>query len=165
MAVFRDEPNNDHPNFTINVTPDFIMISTKRYVSDVSEPLPVPRSSYPNAIDSYSGVNYVTLALSQPVPSASTTGLRGNGTFYDDEDTWIFNMFRLSETSQPRASNARMVAFVHNEDHYREPQPVSGSCCFKSIGVRYSQDLGKSWTRSVLIITKSLQRRTWAVYR
>ncbi len=157
MVIFRDDGNNNHSNFTINVTPDFVMTSTKRYVSDVSEPLPILKSSYSNAIDSYSGVNYVTLPLSQKIPSASTTGLRGDGTFYDDEDLWTFNMFRLSETSQPGASNTSMVGFVHNEDHYRQPQPVSGSCCFKSIGVRYSQDLGKSWTRSVPIITKGIQ--------
>jgi hypothetical protein len=100
----------------------------------------------------------VTLPLSQPISPASTTGLRGDGTFYDDEDMWAFNMFRLSETSQPSAPNSSMVAFVHNEDHYRQPQTVSGSCCFKYIGVRYSQDLGKSWIRSVPITTKGVQK-------
>ena len=134
------------------------MTSTKRYVSDVSEPLPISKSGYVNAIDSYSGVNYVTVPLSQSVPSVSTTGLRGDGTFYDDEDMWIFNMFRLSETSKPDASNTSMVAFVHNEDHYRKPQPINGSCCFKTGGVRYSQDLGNSWTRSVPIITKKVEK-------
>ena len=67
-------------------------------------------------------------------------------------------MFRLSETSLPSAPNSSMVAFVHNEDHYRQPQTVSGSCCFKSIGVRYSQDLGKSLTRSVPITNKGVQK-------
>ena len=33
-------------------------------------------------------------------------------------------------------------------------------CTYKSIGVRYSQDLGKSWTRSVPIITKLVQPPT-----
>ncbi len=86
MVFFRDNGSNDQSNFTINVTSDFIMTSTKRYVSDVSEPLPISRSFYSNAIESYSGVDYVTLPLSQPIPPASTTGLRDDETFYDDGD-------------------------------------------------------------------------------
>lgn len=125
--------------------------------------LPGPNfKNYPNRIDSHSGTNFATLPSTQPVPDVSVTGLRDQGQYYDYNDVWLFNAFRLSETSQPNAPNtSMMIGFVHNEDYWSNQSPKYGAT-YKSIGVRYSSDLGLSWTRSVPIITSGVQCATYS---
>ena len=48
---------------------------------------------------------------------ASETGLCGNGTLYDKGTVWIFNAYRLSETSQPGADPNSLIGFEQNEDY------------------------------------------------
>lgn len=49
-----------------------------------------------------------------------------------------------------------MLAFSYNEDYYRDTD-LHQPCSFKFVGVRYSFDLSRSWTRSIPILTLGIQ--------
>ena len=156
MVAFCENTSNPQSDFIFNIPLDFRMRGPNNKVNNVTSPAAGNRSEYPNALPWREGTNYVRLPNDIPIPSADVTGTRGDGTHYDYNDRWLMNAFRLSETSQPDAPINDMIAFVHNEDYWGYGGAYNG-CTYKSIGVRYSHDLGKSWTRSVPIITKSVQ--------
>ena len=156
MFMMRKDPNDKNAGFIINTTPNNFISSSSSSINDISGPYNDPKAEYQN---SDSGANFVLLPNDVPIPDASITGLRGNGTLYDEGTVWIFNAFRLSATSQPGADSDSLIGFEHNEDYWKDTGTTS-SCTYKSIAVRYSKDLGKSWTRSVPIITKNKQNET-----
>ena len=156
MFAFPEDAGDTQSNFIISIEPDFRMTSPTNNLSDVTAPAGGDQSDYPDALPPRTDINFVTLPNTIPIPPASVTGARGNGTYYDYSSIWLMNAFRLSETSQPNAPNTSLIGFVHNEDYWGYGYAVNG-CTYKSIGVRYSEDLGKSWTRSVPILTKRVQ--------
>jgi hypothetical protein len=156
MIVFEEFPGQEDTNFIINITPNYRMSLPNIQIEDTDRDRGVNKSDYPDALPVYEG-NCATLPPTLPIPEPDMTGLRGNGSLYDTNSVWIFNMFRLSATSQPDAAADSLIGFEHNEDHY-EGTSSEGNCVYKSIAVRYSEDLGQSWTRSVPIITTSIQR-------
>ncbi|BDA41752.1 hypothetical protein COCOBI_02-5450 [Coccomyxa sp. Obi] len=62
--------------------------------------------------------------------------------------TWLMAVF---------PSQGCLVGFVHGEDHYKECSETGG-CAWKSIGVTYSHDNGRTWSKPELIITSAVQR-------
>ena len=151
MFMLQVDPSNKSAGFIINTTPNNMIFSTSSSILDITDPYNDPSLETQN-----SSGNFLTIANEVPIPPASETGLRGNGSLYDGNSLWIFNAFRLSETSQPDADSDSLIGFEHNEDYWSDVDSDS-DCTYKSIGVRYSKDLGKSWTRSVPIITKDKQ--------
>lgn len=156
MFAFRQNTSDPKSNFIFSIEPDFRMVGPTNRLDDINAPAGGNQSAYQNTRPPRSDINYVELPNGLPIPSAAITGARGDGTFYDYNSIWLMNAFRLSETSQPNASSTSMIGFVHNEDYWGFGGAVNG-CTYKSIGVRYSQDLGLSWTRSVPILTKLVQ--------
>ena len=183
VSVFREDPASSE-NWIINIDPDFRLRSTSPSLLDITEPAGPPGWDYTVLP---APPNYKVLPLDTPqLPSFQTgphdkadgndkpsdqqqqlgsltlfklptsqTGLRGDGEKYDQGSVWLFNWFRLSETSDPSAPPEHLIGFEHNEDHYDDAEGVE--CTYKSIAVRYSTDLGLSWTRSLPIITKDKQ--------
>ena len=156
MFAFCQNASDPQSNFIFSIEPDFRMVGPTNRLDDVTAPAGGNQSAYPNARPPRSDINFVELPNGIPIPSAAVTGARGEGTFYDYNSIWLMNAFRLSETSQPNASSTGMIGFVHNEDYWGFGGAVNG-CTYKFVGVRYSQDLGQSWTRSVPILTKLVQ--------
>ncbi|KAG8528403.1 uncharacterized protein KY384_007321 [Bacidia gigantensis] len=146
---FRADPNDKSKGFILNSTPNYFMTSTSGQLDDSIELRDISSAKSEGKDD---GSNFISLENDIPIPDASTTGLRGNGTNYDELSVWIFGAYRLSETSQPDADPNEMIGFEHNEDYFQGTNGAT-DCTYKSIGVRYSKDLGKSWTRSVPIVT------------
>ena len=154
MFMLRKDPSDESAGFIINTTPNNFLTSTSSSINDISTtPYNDPDSATQGIGDA--GANFVLKANTIPIPDASVTGMRGNGSMYDAGSWWIFNAFRLSQTSQPDADPNSLIGFEHNEDYFAGSG--GGDCTYKSIGIRYSQDLGKSWTRSVPIVTKGKQ--------
>lgn len=167
ILAFKSDPQNSSSPFIMNITPDFRMTSMTGLINDSTiAPAGADFSKYPNRIDSCPNcywTNFVQLAANQSYPGTNTTGLREPGTWYDSNSVWLFNAYRLSETSQPKTAlnTSMMIGFVHNEDYWADTnKPKNISCTYKSIGVRYSSDLGLSWTRSVPIVTAGIQSKT-----
>ena len=156
MFMMRKDPNDENAGFIINTTPNDFISSSSSSINDISGPYNDPNDT---SQDADSGANFVLLPNDIPIPEPTITGLRGNGTLYDEGSYWIFNAFRLSATSQPGADSNSLIGFEHNEDYWTDTGTTK-SCTYKSIAVRYSEDLGKSWTRSVPIITKDKQNET-----
>ena len=155
MFMLRKDPSDESAGFIINTTPNNFLTSTSSSINDISTtPYNDPDSATQGIGDA--GANFVLKANTTPIPVASVTGMRGNGSMYDAGSWWIFNAFRLSQTSQPDADPNSLIGFEHNEDYFAG-SGGGGDCTYKSIGIRYSQDLGKSWTRSVPIVTKGQQ--------
>ena len=154
MWMLPKDPSDASAGWIINVTPNNFISSTTPYVTDVTTPY-----NDPSEQSATSNGNMITVPATIPIPSASETGMRGNGSLYDELSDWIFNVFRLSETSDPSAPSTHLIGFEHNEDYWKV-DGGGGDCTYKSIAVRYSEDLGKSWTRSVPIVTKGIQTAT-----
>lgn len=109
----------------MKIAPDFMLTSIKRYVSDVRESLSMAKSWYSYAMGSYRGVNYMTcLQVTQSFlpPQRACAAMAHTITA---KVCGSSNLSPLSETAQRGAPNTGTVAFVHKEDHYRQPQPVS----------------------------------------
>ena len=152
---YRADPNDRSKGFIINTTPNFFMTSPTSFLEDVTGPRDISGADKQNPLPgdaSNDGSNYIILEPTISIPSAEKTGMRGNGTLYDQGSWWIFGAYRYSETSQPGADPDAMIGFEHNEDYFGDSK-----CTYKSIGVRYSNDSGKSWTRSVPIITTGVE--------
>ena len=147
MFMLRKDLSDLNAGFLINTTPNNFLNSSTSSITDIST-TPDERAD-----------KYTILPNNIPIPPANATGLRGNGTLYDAGTVWIFNAFHLSETSQPGADPNKLIGFEHNEDYYANTHPTD-SCTHKSIAVRYSNDLGRSWTRSDPKITKDKQNET-----
>jgi len=155
MFMLRKDPNDKSAGFIINTTPNNLISSASSSINDISTPYNDPKVEYQHD-DAHANFLLVDPTDVHILP-ASETGLRGNGTLYDEGTVWIFNAYRLSETSQPGADPNSLIGFEHNEDYWTDTGTTK-SCTYKSIG--YSKDLGKSWTRSVPIITKDKQNDT-----
>ena len=158
MLSFRADPNDKSKGFIINTCPNFFMTSTSSALEDVTAPRDLSGVNNATALPGDQGGDqggYIVIEPTIPIPSAEVTGMRGNGSVYDQLSVWIFGAFRLCETSKPGADCDEMVGFEHNEDYFGK-----SDCTYKSIGVRYSTDAGKSWTRSVPIITSGQETAT-----
>ena len=149
MWSMPKDPSDKSAGWLVNPTPNNFLSSTSPYITDVTEAW----------IDPKDADQFNLLPATIDVPSPEDTGMRGNGSLYDELSVWIFNAFRLSETSDPTANSSSLIGFEHNEDYW-QVDGGGGDCTYKSIGVRYSPDLGKSWTRSVPILTKGTQNTT-----
>ena len=167
MWALREDPTSNASSWIISITPDFRMTSPTNNVNDVTAPAGGGSwSNYPGADPAINtqarraDINYVTLKNSIPIPPADDTGIRGDGTVYDYNSIWLMNAFRLSETSRPDLPSTHLIGFVHNEEYWGWGGATPEGCTYKSIGVRYSTDLGKSWNRSVPILTKLKQTPT-----
>ena len=152
----RENPVDSQSSFIMNIVPNFRLSGPSSLISDLNTSAGANESLYPDAIPNMSGVNWVQLPSRSPVLSATQTGLRGNGTLYDEGSWWIMSAFRLAETSQQSVNQDHMIGFEHNEDYWQNTG-VATDCTYKSIGVRYSDDLGLSWTRSLPILTSRKQ--------
>ena len=160
LVMFRENLTDPNSHFIFSLPLDFRMRSPTNNFSDPNiVPAPGNAADYPNHLPLVDDINYVELPNTVPIPPASDTGARDPGSHYDDNRNWLSNAFRLSETSQPSAPSSHMIAFVHEEDWYGYGYPVD--CAFKNVGVRYSTDLGKSWTRAVPILTK-IRQKPWS---
>ena len=148
-------PGDLNSPFIVWSTPDLRMTSTTPYLDDVTAADPSESIDIPNG-KKVPGLNYAILPNNIPIPGPEITGLRSDGQKYDDGTLWIMSAFRLSETSDPNAPPDSLIGFEHNEDYWADTGAGS-DCTHKSIAVRYSTDLGKSWTRSVPVLTKDKQ--------
>ncbi|KAG8533569.1 uncharacterized protein KY384_001309 [Bacidia gigantensis] len=155
MSAFLEDPSDKNSKWIFNSSPDFRLSGTTNLFNDVTAPAGANRSEYPDCLPYREGINYVEVNNTIPIPPAKVTGARDNGTNYDKTSIWMMNIFRLSETSQPNAPSTHLIGFAHNEDYWGAEW--ASPCTYKSIGVRYSTDLGMSWTRSVPILTKLVQ--------
>ena len=163
-------PGNNAP-WLVNTSPTFFLNSQNPQLDSNSQAFPWNSPQYANqpvsGVGGQNGGNGATVAQSDyqllppdpniPIPPASQTGLRGNESLYDESSIWIFNAFYLKKTSQSGAAANALIGFEHMEDYYGDQPAVNPGCTYKSIGVRYSKDAGRSWTRSVPIITKGPQ--------
>lgn len=156
MVVFPEKLNTTNTDFIVNITPNYRMSSPSTSIKATDQQRGATLEDYPDRLPRNDG-NFASLSNTTPIPPPNVTGMRGNGSVYDTNSVWIFNTFRLAETSQPDADANAMIGFEHNEDHY-EGTSAEGKCVYKSIAVRYSTDLGLSWTRSVPIITSGVQQ-------
>ena len=159
MFAFRQNLTDPQTPWIFNIELDFRMTGPTNKVKDITAPASANRSDYPNRLPWRADINYVEVPNTIPIPSPSVTGMRSNGTLYDENSVWLMNVFRLSETSNASAPSNYLIGFAHNEDYWGHGGAVNG-CTYKSIGVRYSYDLGLSWTRSVPILTKSIETQT-----
>ena len=152
---YRVDPKDRTKGFVIDTSPNYFLTSSTSYLEDVTGTRDISGANKQNALPggkSDDGSNFVILEPDISIPSAEETAMRGNGTLYDQGSWWIMGAYRLSETSQPDADPDAMIGFEHNEDYWGDSK-----CCYKSIGVRHSKDAGKSWTRSVPIISTGRQ--------
>ena len=85
-------------------------------------------------IPSYSDVNFVTLPFTPSIPSPPSPA---SATMAHPTTTWTSGTWKTAPTCSP--SPTKKTTTAH--------QP----CSFKSVGVRYFSDLGRSWTRSIPI--------------
>lgn len=76
-------------------------------------------------------------------PSSSVFGTRGNFDTYDNGGSWMMSVFR------EEADN--FIGFFHAEDHWYPH--TSNNIAWKSLGVTYSGDKGKTWEEGKQIIT------------
>lgn len=81
-------------------------------------------------------------------PSNAVFGKRGNFNTYDNGGSWLMSVFR--------EQNDNFIGFFHAEDHWYPH--TSNDIAWKSIGVTYSNDEGKSWTSGNQIITSATSR-------
>ena len=76
-------------------------------------------------------------------PSNAVFGRRGNFDTYDNGGSWLMSV--------SREENDNFIGFYHAEDHWypREGNTIA----WKSLGVTYSTDKGKTWSEGEQIIT------------
>lgn len=83
-------------------------------------------------------------------PSNSVFGSRGNFNTYDNGGSWLMSVLR-KPNNLPNSSD--FIGFYHAEDHWYPH--TSNDIAWKSIGVTYSKDKGKTWEIGKQIITSS----------
>ena len=116
MVSFPAKANAENSSeFIFNLTPDFRVEGPDNNMNAIQNTSTSP------GLEHYAGTNWIKTPPPYPIPPASETGYRGNGTFYDLADMWLLNAFRLSETSDPTANSTAMIGFAHSEDHYVSP--------------------------------------------
>lgn len=169
---------DDSSGWIFSLSPDYRTKGPTNNMNDITGSVTAPGEE--KAI----GTNCIKIPAPYPIPSPEETGYRGNGTFYDLNDVWLLNAFRLSETSDPTANSTSMIGFAHSEDHYVTPlhpslnvhhvhkliPPQEGTvaenitrpngqngCCYNSLLVKYSPDLGEHWTRGLPLLTRGIQ--------
>ena len=81
-------------------------------------------------------------------PRSAVFGGRGNFNSWDNGGSWLMSVFRVSQDS--------FVGFYHAEDHWYPH--TSNDIAWKSLGVTYSADKGKSWSGGRQIITSSIAK-------
>lgn len=79
------------------------------------------------------------------VPTQAVFGGRGNFDTYDNGGAWLMSVFRQEGDN--------FIGFYHAEDHWYPH--TTNDIAWKSIGVVYSEDEGKSWTEGNQIITSA----------
>ncbi len=82
------------------------------------------------------------------VPSTAVFGGRGNYNTYDNGGSWLMSVFRQKDEN--------FIGFFHAEDHWYPH--TNNDVAWKSIGVVYSDDEGKSWSEGNQIITSSTSK-------
>jgi len=81
-------------------------------------------------------------------PNNSVFGRRGNFDTYDNGGSWLMSVFR--------EENDKFIGFFHAEDHW---YPRNGNTiAWKSLGVTYSTDKGKTWSEGEQIITSPKEK-------
>ena len=78
-------------------------------------------------------------------PSSSVFGSRGNYDTYDNGGSWLMSVLR--------EEGDNFIGFFHAEDHWYPHS--SNDIAWKSLGVTYSKDKGKTWEEGKQIITSS----------
>ena len=76
-------------------------------------------------------------------PSNAIFGRRGNFDTYDNGGSWLMSVFR--------EEGDKLIGFFHAEDHWYPH--TSNNIAWKSLGVTYSTDEGKTWSEGNQIIT------------
>lgn len=78
-------------------------------------------------------------------PSSSVFGSRGNYDTYDNGGSWLMSV--------SRQEGDNFIGFFHAEDHWYPH--TTNDIAWKSIGVTYSSDKGKTWESGKQIITSA----------
>lgn len=78
-------------------------------------------------------------------PGNAVFGRRGNFNTYDNGGSWLMSVFRRQ--------NDDFIGFYHAEDHWYPH--TTNDIAWKSIGVTYSNDKGKTWQAGNQIITSA----------
>lgn len=154
----------------VHTTYDWSFLSTSPRLADAYANWSGNASDYDDSQVYHHGTagnNFVTLqpgisfAGPTPMPSLSEAGFRDPTNYscapygcWDSTSYWLNNAYRVSETSGPGNNTNFMIGFAHNEDHWYPPSKKYEYREYKHVGVRYSNDGGKSWTRSVPILIR-----------
>jgi len=81
-------------------------------------------------------------------PANAVFGRRGNFDTYDNGGSWLMSVFRIEGDS--------LIGFFHAEDHWYPH--TSNNIAWKSLGVTYSGDEGKTWSEGNQIITSPKEK-------
>ena len=78
-------------------------------------------------------------------PENAVFGRRGNFDTYDNGGSWMMSVFRQD--------GEKFIGYFHAEDHWYPH--TNNNIAWKSLGVAYSEDEGKTWSNASQIITSS----------
>lgn len=153
-------------SWLVHATYDWLMISTSPQLFDIVGNYNSNIADYDPAIVIDKGQsNFITLRPNSsfagiiPIPPNKETGFKDWDSWcsyvgcWDSTRSWLSHAFRARDTSMPKdTSSDYLIGFAHNEDHWQSNNGETVE--YKSVGVIYSNDNGKSWTRSVPILTR-----------
>lgn len=155
----------------VHTTYDWSFLAIRPGLDGVYGNFSVDRTKYDDSIvfnpGHWNGNGFVTLlhnvsfAGNITMPTIDQTGFRNAtckwnaGDCWDSSSFWLNQAYRIAWTSLSDrvVDHNWLVGFAHNEDVYGQ----DGQTHFKHVGVRYSNDSGRSWTRSVPILTRKYQ--------
>lgn len=81
-------------------------------------------------------------------PENAVFGRRGNFDTYDNGGSWLMSVFR--------EEGDNLIGFFHAEDHWYPH--YNNNIAWKSLGVTYSSDAGKTWSEGKQIITSPKEK-------